>query len=203
MHEQEVEYVYSVEAPQSQNGFAMPAMLASLSVAFLGLARWVLNTPSTAMAFTSGTKSSDASSLQATSHGWAIKEDTMLTPLGYYEAYELVVVVSPKLSDLEKEEELSSLEALFVQNQCKKVEKLDRGRRLLAYPIKGHIEAYVILYTFKGPKTMPQSIVDWFTAPGANAQGHILRCNTRKQRRVRKGKENAVGLGEDMAMWNI
>ena len=40
--------------------------------------------------------------LSATSHGWAIKEDTMLTPLGYYEAYELVVVVSPKLSDLEK-----------------------------------------------------------------------------------------------------
>ena len=67
MHEQEVEYVYSVEAPQSQNGFAMPAMLASLSVAFLGLARWVLNTPSTAMAFTSGTKSSDASSLQGIS----------------------------------------------------------------------------------------------------------------------------------------
>ena len=32
----------------------------------------------------------------------AAATNNMLTPLGYYEAYELVVVLSPRLSDLEK-----------------------------------------------------------------------------------------------------
>ena len=54
---------------------------------------------------------------------------------------------------------MGSLESLFTEYQCKKVEKLDRSRRLLAYPIKENIEAYVILYTFKGPRTMPKAVI--------------------------------------------
>lgn len=36
--------------------------------------------------------------------------------------------------------------------------KLDRGLRLLAYPIRGCIEAHIVLYTFKGPRFMPKLI---------------------------------------------
>lgn len=191
--EEEMEYVMpSVEFDEPEsNGFAVPAALASLSMGLFALAYNLLKAPQQAMAAVAVVRPP------------ATVVDPLLTPQGYYEAYELVVVISPKCTDLEKEEELSTLEALFPKYQCKKVEKLDRGRRLLAYPIKGHIEAYVILYTFKGPRTMPKSIVDWFTAPGANANGAVLRCNTRKQRRVKKGQEGAAALDEDMAMWNI
>lgn len=127
----------------------------------------------------------------------------MLTPLGYYEAYELVVVVSPRLTDMEKEDRLATLEALFTQNKCKKVEKVDRGRRLLAYPIKGCIEAYIVLYTFKGPRTMPKLINDWFVGPGLNSDGSVFRCFLCKQRRVKKGAAVKAQTDEDMPMWTV
>lgn len=128
----------------------------------------------------------------------------MVTPLGFYEAYELVVVVSPKLTDLEKEDRLATLEALFVQNKCKKVEKLDRGRRLLSYVIRGSIEAYIVLYTFKGPRTMPKIIDDWFTGPGLNSDGNVFRCFLMKQRRVKKEKEAMqAAQEEELPMWTV
>jgi len=116
----------------------------------------------------------------------------MITPLGYYEAYELVVLVSQRLGDTEKDARLASLEALFVTNKCKKVEKLDRGLRLLAYPIRGCIEAHIVLYTFKGPRFMPKLINDWFVGPGLNSDGSVLRCLVTKQRRVKKDESAAA-----------
>jgi ribosomal protein S6 len=187
----------------ASNGLATPLALTGLSAIFLGLASWVLKPRSRqAMSFVSGYRTAGQSTALAAVETPAATNN-MLTPLGYYEAYELVVVLSPRLSDLEKEEYLGSLESLFTEYQCKKVEKLDRSRRLLAYPIKENIEAYVILYTFKGPRTMPKAVIDWFTAPGNNSEDAILRCNIRKQRRVKKGEKSTAPGEEELPMWNI
>jgi len=133
----------------------------------------------------------------------------MLTPLGYYEAYELLVVISNALTEQEVDERLSSLEAIIAANQCKKVRKADRGRRLLAYPIRGRMEAYMVVYTFKGPRFMPKLINGWFVGPGLNSDGNVFRCFLTKQRRLRSvGDAAALAAaaaddGEGAAQWKL
>lgn len=197
------------DASSHSSGFGLPLVLASLSVLFLGLASWIIRPK---QHFAMAAMSASRQPLQAVEDATLEAPEkpitkvgsahSMLTPLGYYEAYELVVVMSPKLGDLEKDDRLSGLEALLVQNQCKKVEKLDRGRRLLAYPMRGSIEAYILLYTFKGPRTMPKLINNWFCGPGMNTDGAIFRCNVRKQRRVKKGGVVKVQAEEEMP-WSL
>lgn len=200
------------EANTDKHSFGLPLVLASLSMMLLGMATWLVRPrQEEALAFTSGTRDR-ALHLHAAGDAVAAPEQlkivdsvqAMMTPLGLYEAYELVVVVSPRLSELEKEDRLATLEALFTQNKCKKVEKLDRGRRLLAYPISGSIEAYIVLYTFKGPRFMPKLINEWFVGPGINSDGNVFRCFLTKQRHVEKDAAlKATGEATDMPMWTV
>lgn len=200
----------TMETGVAGRGFGLPLVLAGLSMVLLGMASWLVRPRrQEAMAFASGFRTDTA--LRAAEEGAVATSQlkvsgpmaAMLTPSGYYEAYELVVVVSPRLSDLEKEDRLSTLEALFPQHKCKKVEKVDRGRRLLAYPIKGSIEAYIVLYTFKGPRTMPKIINDWFVGPGINSDGNVFRCFLTKQKRVKKGGAMPAEGEEEVPVWNV
>eukprot|EP00667_Euglena_gracilis_P025479 EG_transcript_29936 len=129
----------------------------------------------------------------------------MMTSQGFYEAYELVMLISPRLSDLEKEDRLASLEVLFTQHKCKKVEKTDRGRRILAYPMKGAVEAYVIIYHFKGPRSMPKFITEWHTGPGLNSDGNVLRCSLMKQQLLKKAEsvKPLPPIEDEPPMWSV
>jgi len=98
-----------------------------------------------------------------------------------YKYYETMLVVQPKLNEMEKDIQLGFFEKVLGKGKAKHVMKLDRGKHPLAYPMRKFHEAYYVLYSFAGPAQLPRMIQDWFNNPGIDSEGQFLRCATMKQ----------------------
>ncbi|GAB5363402.1 hypothetical protein AAMO2058_000879800 [Amorphochlora amoebiformis] len=98
-----------------------------------------------------------------------------------YRYYETMLLVQPKLNEMEKDIQLSYFEKLLGRHKAVNVMKLDRGKHTLAYPMKKFFEAYFVLYSFAGPTALPGAIQKWQQNPGIESEGQFLRVNVMKQ----------------------
>eukprot|EP00466_Bigelowiella_natans_P002323 jgi/Bigna1/56342/estExt_Genewise1Plus.C_940058 len=100
-------------------------------------------------------------------------------PTGY-RWYETMLVLQPKLNEMEKDIQLGYFEKVLGQAKAKNVMKLDRGKHPLSYPMNKNFEAYYVLYSFAGPPSTPGMIQNWSNNPGIDSEGQFLRVlNTR------------------------
>eukprot|EP00467_Chlorarachnion_reptans_P009949 CAMPEP_0114499406 /NCGR_PEP_ID=MMETSP0109-20121206/7401_1 /TAXON_ID=29199 /ORGANISM="Chlorarachnion reptans, Strain CCCM449" /LENGTH=242 /DNA_ID=CAMNT_0001676973 /DNA_START=85 /DNA_END=813 /DNA_ORIENTATION=+ len=101
-------------------------------------------------------------------------------PLGY-KFYETMLLVQPRLSEMEKDIQLGYFEKILGKGKAVQVMKLDRGKHPLAYPMNKHFEAYYVLYSYAGPSNLPRMIQDWSSNPGIDSEGQFLRVVNIKQ----------------------
>eukprot|EP00471_Norrisiella_sphaerica_P001097 CAMPEP_0184485278 /NCGR_PEP_ID=MMETSP0113_2-20130426/6909_1 /TAXON_ID=91329 /ORGANISM="Norrisiella sphaerica, Strain BC52" /LENGTH=178 /DNA_ID=CAMNT_0026866667 /DNA_START=184 /DNA_END=720 /DNA_ORIENTATION=+ len=100
-------------------------------------------------------------------------------PAGY-RWYETMLVIQPRLSEMEKDIQLGYFEKILGKGKAINVMKLDRGKHPLSYPMNKHFEAYYVLYSFASPPNVPIMIQDWNNNPGVDSEGQFLRViNTR------------------------
>lgn len=101
-------------------------------------------------------------------------------PVGY-KFYETMLLIQPRLSEMEKDIQLGYFEKILGKGRAVQVMKLDRGKHPLAYPMRKHFEAYYVLYSYAGPSSLPRMVQDWSANPGIDSEGQFLRVVTTKQ----------------------
>ncbi|MCH7504533.1 30S ribosomal protein S6 [PVC group bacterium] len=72
--------------------------------------------------------------------------------------YEVMILLDPKLTDLQRKEEMDGIASAIEQHQGKVLKLVDQGRRKLAYPVKKSYEGYSLLYYVEGLGDMVKNL---------------------------------------------